>query len=73
MSLQKVAQLLKNSPNLVNLITTYHHICNDHCFVVLAVTVIGRHHPLDGVTKSKYKLLPFLTKKNLQREEDSSF
>ncbi len=23
---------------------------------------IGRHHPLDGVTNSKYKVLPFLTK-----------
>ncbi len=28
----------------------------------IAPTTIGLHHPLDGVTNSKYKLLPFLTK-----------
>ncbi len=34
---------------------------------------IGRHHSLDGVTYSKYKLLPFLTKIFLQSEEGTSF
>jgi hypothetical protein len=28
----------------------------------MVLPCIGRHHPLDGVTNSKYRLLPFLTK-----------
>ncbi len=35
---------------------------------------IGLYHPLDGVTNPRYKLLYFVkTKKNMQREEGTSF
>ena len=35
---------------------------------------IGLHHPLDGVTNPKYKLLHFIQLTNfLQRKEDTSF
>jgi hypothetical protein len=34
---------------------------------------MGLHHPLDGITNPKFKLLHFLTTNILQREEGTSF
>jgi hypothetical protein len=43
-------------------------------FTADSFPLMGLHHPLVGITNPKYKLLCFIkTKKNLQREERTSF